>query len=88
MAYFNVISDSEDDTKYEVRYSKTKPSENSYYCSCPAWKYQVLHPKLRTCKHIKAIRGEEAEKQRIIQNGGEWPQTNIYNRKRNRDNKD
>ena len=52
---------------YKVKYSER---DNSYYCECPAWKYQHLHPKHRTCKHILAIRGEEAEKARIESNDG------------------
>ena len=27
------------------------------YCSCPAWKYQRVHPSNRTCKHLDRARG-------------------------------
>ena len=29
--------------------------DNNVYCSCPAWKFQKLPPKARTCKHINAL---------------------------------
>lgn len=29
--------------------------DNNVYCSCPAWKFQKLPPKQRTCKHITAL---------------------------------
>jgi DNA ligase-1 len=34
-------------------------------CTCPAWRNQSLDPRVRTCKHIIKLRGEEAEKLRI-----------------------
>ena len=33
--------------KYKIAMSKS----GQIYCDCPAWKYQSLHPKLRSCKH-------------------------------------
>ena len=33
---------------------------DSVYCSCPAWKYQRLHPTCRTCKHCTAVVGAGA----------------------------
>jgi len=38
-----------------------------YSCSCPAWRNQHLHPDMRTCKHIKALRGVAAELARLGQ---------------------
>jgi len=32
----------------------------SWYCSCPAWKFQRKAPKERTCKHINKLAGELA----------------------------
>ena len=34
-------------------------------CSCPAWRNQSLPINKRTCKHIRKIRGDEAESSRI-----------------------
>ena len=36
-----------------------------YSCTCPAWRNQSLDPRIRTCKHITKLRGEEAEKARL-----------------------
>jgi len=34
-------------------------------CSCPAWRNQSLPINKRTCKHIRKVRGDEAETERI-----------------------
>ena len=36
-----------------------------YSCSCPAWRNQSVAIERRTCKHLKAYRGEKAEQERI-----------------------
>ncbi|HRI71788.1 MAG TPA: DNA ligase [Polyangium sp.] len=36
-----------------------------YSCSCPAWRNQSLRIEKRTCKHLKAFRGEAVELARI-----------------------
>jgi DNA ligase-1 len=36
-----------------------------YSCSCPAWRNQSLSIDRRTCKHLRAFRGETAEQARI-----------------------
>jgi DNA ligase-1 len=36
-----------------------------YSCSCPAWRNQSLGIERRTCKHLKALRGEAVELLRI-----------------------
>ena len=36
-----------------------------YSCSCPAWRNQSFAIDRRTCKHIKALRGEAAERERV-----------------------
>lgn len=41
-----------------------------YSCSCPAWRNQSVPIERRTCKHLRKLRGEAAEKERI---GGELP---------------
>lgn len=30
----------------------------SWYCSCPAWRFQHARPELRSCKHIRALANE------------------------------
>jgi DNA ligase 1 len=41
-----------------------------FSCSCPAWRNQSLAIEKRTCKHLKKLRGEEAEAARV---GGASP---------------
>lgn len=41
-----------------------------YSCTCPAWRNQSVAIERRTCKHLRAYRGEQAEQGRI---GGELP---------------
>lgn len=36
-----------------------------YSCSCPAWRNQSIRIEKRTCKHLKAFRGEDVELARI-----------------------
>lgn len=36
-----------------------------YSCSCPAWRNQGVAIERRTCKHLKRLRGEEAEAARV-----------------------
>jgi DNA ligase-1 len=36
-----------------------------YSCTCPAWRNQSLAIERRTCKHLRAYRGDAAEQQRI-----------------------
>jgi DNA ligase-1 len=38
-----------------------------YSCSCPAWRNQSIAIERRTCKHLKKLRGDAAEQQRIGQ---------------------
>src|SRR5690349_10588844 len=38
-----------------------------YSCSCPAWRNQSVAIERRTCKHLKKLRGDAAEQQRIGQ---------------------
>lgn len=41
-----------------------------YSCTCPAWRNQGGPPERRTCKHLKALRGEAIELARITAAGG------------------
>src|SRR5215212_8733282 len=36
-----------------------------YSCSCPAWRNQSVAIEKRTCKHLKKLRGEAAEVERV-----------------------
>lgn len=38
-----------------------------YSCTCPAWRNQSLPIEQRTCKHLKKYRGEQAERDRLVQ---------------------
>ncbi len=54
----------------EVKGSGAKPyilknTGGVYSCSCPAWRNQSTPIERRTCKHLRKIRGEEAEDARI-----------------------
>lgn len=42
-----------------------KNSGGVYSCTCPAWMHQSLGIERRTCKHLRAYRGDEAEKERL-----------------------
>src|SRR5215471_15187774 len=42
-----------------------------YSCSCPAWRNQSNAIEKRTCKHLRKLRGDDAEEDRI---GGALPQ--------------
>src|SRR3954468_23551464 len=42
-----------------------------YSCSCPAWRNQSMAIERRTCKHLRKLRGDEAEEARI---GGALPE--------------
>ena len=46
----------------------------AYSCNCPAWRNQSLPIERRTCKHLRKLRGGDAEQQRI---GGEVGSTPI-----------
>jgi DNA ligase 1 len=53
-----------------IKGSGAKPYElknvgGVYSCSCPAWRNQSLPIERRTCKHLKAYRGEAAESARL-----------------------
>lgn len=36
-----------------------------YNCSCPAWRNQSMGIERRTCKHLRRLRGDDAEKARL-----------------------
>src|SRR5688572_1079238 len=64
------MADLADGASTEVRGSGAKPyvlrnRGGVYSCSCPAWRNQSAPPERRTCKHLRRLRGEEAEAERI-----------------------
>ena len=69
------MADIADGESTEVKGSGAKPYllknvGGVYSCSCPAWRNQSAPIERRTCKHLRKIRGEAAEKERL---GGELP---------------
>jgi len=69
------MADLADGESIEVKGSAAKPYMvknvgGVYSCSCAAWRNQSLPIERRTCKHIRRLRGEEAERERV---GGELP---------------
>ncbi len=42
-----------------------KNSGGVYSCTCPAWRHQSISIERRTCKHLRAYRGEAEEAERV-----------------------
>lgn len=64
------MADLKDGESIEVQGSGKKPyvlknTGGVYSCTCPAWRNQSLGIEQRTCKHLRKLRGEEAEKERV-----------------------
>ena len=62
--------DLEDGESCEMQGSGAKPyslknTGGVYSCSCPAWRNQSVPIESRTCKHLRKLRGDEAEKARV-----------------------
>lgn len=69
------MPDLADGEEAEIQGSAKKPyvirnTGGVYSCSCPAWRNQSLPIEKRTCKHIRKLRGDAAEKERT---GGALP---------------
>jgi hypothetical protein len=45
----------------EIVYTIKRGADGNVYCSCPAWKFQKLNPKNRTCKHLRALAAAMAQ---------------------------
>jgi len=65
-----LMIDLEDGETYEMKGSAAKPyvlknTGGVYSCSCPAWRNQSVPIERRTCKHLRKLRGDEAEQERI-----------------------
>jgi DNA ligase 1 len=64
------MADLQDGESVEMQGSGAKPYVlknvgGVYSCSCPAWRNQSTPIERRTCKHLRKLRGEEAERQRV-----------------------
>jgi DNA ligase-1 len=64
------MPDLADGETFQMQGSAAKPYEMKntggvYSCSCPAWRNQSIPIERRTCKHLKKLRGEAAELERV-----------------------
>jgi DNA ligase-1 len=64
------MADLQDGESIEMQGSGAKPyvirnMGGVYSCSCPAWRNQSLAIEKRTCKHIRKLRGDAAEQERV-----------------------
>jgi len=64
------MADLKDGESIEMQGSGAKPYVlknvgGVYSCTCPAWRNQSVPIERRTCKHLRKLRGEEAERQRL-----------------------
>jgi DNA ligase-1 len=69
------MADLQDGESIEMQGSGAKPYVlknvgGVYSCTCPAWRNQSVAIERRTCKHLRKLRGEEAERLRL---GAELP---------------
>src|SRR5262245_61120536 len=70
------MPDLADGETFEMQGSGAKPyvlknTGGVYSCSCPAWRNQSTPIERRTCKHLRKLRGDAAEEERL---GGALPQ--------------
>src|SRR5271165_3598042 len=66
------MPDLDDGESVEMKGSGAKPYQlknvgGVYSCTCPAWRNQSLAIEKRSCKHLRALRGEAAEQTRVGQ---------------------
>ena len=66
------MPDLSDGESVEMKGSGARPyvlknSGGLYSCTCPAWRNQSVGIERRTCKHLKKLRGAEAEAARVVQ---------------------
>ena len=69
------MPDLQDGESVEMQGSGSKPYilknvGGVYSCSCPAWRNQSIAIETRTCKHLRKLRGDDAENARV---GGAAP---------------
>jgi DNA ligase-1 len=70
------MPDLQDGESTEMQGSGAKPyilknTGGVFSCTCPAWRNQSITIEKRTCKHLRKLRGDDAEEARI---GGALPQ--------------
>src|SRR5688572_21753225 len=70
------MPDLQDGETAEIKGSGAKPyvlrnTGGVYSCTCPAWRNQSVAIERRTCKHLRKLRGDDAEAARL---GGALPQ--------------
>lgn len=64
------MPDLDDGDSIEMQGSGSKPytlknSGGVYSCTCPAWRNQSIGIEKRTCKHLRKLRGDAAEEERV-----------------------
>ncbi len=64
------MADLQDGESVEMQGSGAKPYVlknigGVYSCTCPAWRNQSAPIERRTCKHLRKLRGEQAERERL-----------------------
>lgn len=64
------MADIADGQSVEVKGSAAKPyvltnKGGVYSCTCPAWRNQPIAIEQRTCKHLRGVRGDDAEAVRV-----------------------
>ena len=64
------MPDLQDGQSVEIQGSASRPYVlknigGVYSCSCPAWRNQSLPIERRTCKHLRTLRGDDAEQDRV-----------------------
>lgn len=70
------MPDLADGETVEIKGSAAKPyvlknAGGVYSCTCPSWRNQSIAIERRTCKHLRKLRGDQAEEERL---GGALPQ--------------
>ena len=70
------MPDLQDGETFQMQGSAAKPYTlknigGVYSCDCPAWRNQSNPIEQRTCKHLRKLRGDAAEEERV---GGALPQ--------------
>jgi DNA ligase 1 len=66
------VPDLQDGESVEVQGSASRPYQlkhvaGVYSCTCPAWRNQSLPIDRRSCKHLRRLRGDQAEEARVGQ---------------------
>jgi DNA ligase-1 len=72
ISWSSTMPDLAEGQSIEVQGSAAKPYilknvGGVYSCSCPAWRNQSVGIERRTCKHLRKLRGDQAEQERIGQ---------------------